>query len=413
MSLYLQKFPEIAKKIIEDLLDDNYILTLVGGGARSLITNEKLGDDLDFEIRFQVQYIGSEYLDKIDKTFTLLNKKNKNLKIEKLLFGGRRCLSDKLCLEFTPPRKEYYSVTSQNGYSHQGFEVEIDSSLDYYKSFLRRDFTINAIGIEIKKQNKKIEEKIIDPFHGIEDLNSLTLRYIHTNFFLDPVRFLRLIRFHIQKNYKIDPILIEKLSSFSLQKISFFHYHKESSKIGFFHFSKCFYYYVNKYQIPCTTELQLLNINYDDLDCGIAINTNNLTEALIILSISGKVKNVDGLIKLLSLKEIWVGTLKVLSSLLKLLPSIEMEIEVKNYSMVKELPLFKALQLLDKVKIKIELYQELIISLLSESNQFKYITLNKILYIKNIKKLDLSKLKDEDKNDFIIYSKLIEFKRAK
>ncbi|MBT6326254.1 MAG: hypothetical protein HOJ35_09810, partial [Bdellovibrionales bacterium] len=76
MSLYLQQFPTIAKKIIEDLLDNNYILTLVGGGARSLIVNEKLSNDLDFEIRLQTQNIGNLFLDKIDKTFALLEKKN-------------------------------------------------------------------------------------------------------------------------------------------------------------------------------------------------------------------------------------------------------------------------------------------------------------------------------------------------
>ena len=312
MSLYLQQFPTIAKKIIEDLLDNNYILTLVGGGARSLIVNEKLSNDLDFEIRLQTQNIGNLFLDKIDKTFALLEKKNEKLKVEKLLFGGRRCQCDKFCLEFTPPRTEYYSVTSLDSYSHQDFEVEIDSALDYDKSFSRRDFTINAIGIEIKKQDNKIEEKIIDPFNGVEDLKSLTLRYINSNFFLDPVRFLRLIRFHIQKNYTIDSVIISKLTNFNLQKISFFHYHKESSKIGFFQFSKSFYYYINKYKIPISKEFQVLNINYDDLDCGNAINTNDLMEVLIILAVSEKVKDVDRLIKLLSLKQSWNSTLKVL-----------------------------------------------------------------------------------------------------
>lgn len=413
MSLYLQQFPTIAKKIIEDLLDDNYILTLVGGGARNLITNKKLGDDLDFEIRLKTQNIGNKYLEKIDKTFTLLGKKNEKLKVEKLLFGGIRCQSNTSCLEFTPPRTEHYITTSQNVYSHQDFDVAIDSSLDYDKSFSRRDFTINAIGIEIKKQDNKIEEKIIDPFNGIEDLKSLTLRYINSNFFLDPVRFLRLIRFNIQKNYTIDPIIISKLINFDLRKISFFHYHKESSKIGFSHFSKNFYYYVDKYQIPYSKEFQVLNIDYNDLDWGNAINTNDLTEVLITLAVSGKVKDLDSLIKLFSLKQSWGSTLKVLVSLINSLSSVDIEVEVDSYSRVKELPLFKSLHLLDKIKGRVELYQDLIVSLLPERNQFKYISLNKILYRKNIKKLDLSNLKDNEKKDFILYKKLIEFKSVK
>ncbi len=65
----------------------------------------------------------------------------------------------------------------------------------------RRDFTINAIALELKS-NKEFE--IIDIFDGQADLKNKCLKVLHNlSYFEDPTRILRAIRFATRFNYKI------------------------------------------------------------------------------------------------------------------------------------------------------------------------------------------------------------------
>lgn len=83
-------------------------------------------------------------------------------------------------------RKE---VSVGNGYNE--FEYEVGCSIE--EDLARRDFTINAIAISVKNN------KFIDPFDGMNDLTSGTIRILHNNSFVeDPLRILRAIRFKLK-----------------------------------------------------------------------------------------------------------------------------------------------------------------------------------------------------------------------
>ncbi len=105
-------------------------------------------------------------------------------------FGVCKLFFQELELDFSLPRKD-----SKISAGHKGIKVDTDKNLSFTAASKRRDFTINAIGYDVK------EKKILDPFHGQEDLKQKILRAVDLKKFdEDPLRVLRALvfasRFH-------------------------------------------------------------------------------------------------------------------------------------------------------------------------------------------------------------------------
>lgn len=103
-------------------------------------------------------------------------------------------------LGYVPHRigAQYETVTLFN----RGERLDLTSfSGDLLEDALRRDFTINAIYWDVRKQ------QFIDPLHGLEDLANKTLRACgdpHERFREDPLRILRMVRIGVQRRFTID-----------------------------------------------------------------------------------------------------------------------------------------------------------------------------------------------------------------
>ena len=89
-----------------------------------------------------------------------------------------------LPIDIALPRRE-----SKMGLGHKGFRVEGDPYLPVEEAFLRRDFTINAIALDL------LSSEVIDPCGGLADLRRRVLRHTGKQFDEDPLRVLRAMQF--------------------------------------------------------------------------------------------------------------------------------------------------------------------------------------------------------------------------
>ncbi|OYY82187.1 MAG: multifunctional CCA tRNA nucleotidyl transferase/2'3'-cyclic phosphodiesterase/2'nucleotidase/phosphatase, partial [Methylophilales bacterium 16-45-9] len=71
---------------------------------------------------------------------------------------------------------------------YKGFVVHASPEVTLEQDLARRDLTINAIA-------KAADGQLIDPFNGLADIKSKTLRHVSDAFSEDPVRILRIARF--------------------------------------------------------------------------------------------------------------------------------------------------------------------------------------------------------------------------
>ena len=90
-----------------------------------------------------------------------------------------------------PDTKEEYALARterKTSPGYHGFDFDCSPDVSIEEDLERRDLTINAIA-------RDGDGNIIDPYGGLADIESRTLRHVSRAFVEDPVRILRLARF--------------------------------------------------------------------------------------------------------------------------------------------------------------------------------------------------------------------------
>lgn len=179
--------PHPIVRLVNTLENEGIRAILVGGFVRDYFIG-KSSNDLDIEL---YGLTSLEKLENLLRPFGKLGVYGKSFGVLKLSYEG-------YSIDFSPPRTE-----SKSGFGHKGFEIAWHSKLSFNEAARRRDFTINAIGYD------PITQKILDPYNGVSDLKSKTLRCVDPETFIDdPLRILRAIQFAARYELTCDNALL-------------------------------------------------------------------------------------------------------------------------------------------------------------------------------------------------------------
>ena len=191
------ELPSRLLKIAGDIRDAGGRAYLVGGWVRDALLGKGCRD-YDIEVYDMAQ----------DALVPILSKYGRTNLVGKA-FGVIHLAMKGLSLDFSFPRTE-----SKVGYGHRGFVVRTDEKLSFKEAALRRDFTINAMGMELP------ELTLCDPYGGIDDLKAHTLRHVGPAFAEDSLRILRGVQFASRFECTLAPATVELCRTLSLDDLS-------------------------------------------------------------------------------------------------------------------------------------------------------------------------------------------------
>ncbi len=173
--------PESLKKAISVLKTEGATCRIVGGSIRDALLGLEPKD-------FDVEVYGID-LDTVANSLQCIGKTDlvgRSFSVVKLWINGAE-------YDFAIPRRE-----SKTGHGHREFEIVADPSMTEFEAIQRRDFTINALLYDPEK------ELVIDYCHGLEDIESKTLKHVSAAFSEDPLRVLRAVQFAGRFGFSLD-----------------------------------------------------------------------------------------------------------------------------------------------------------------------------------------------------------------
>lgn len=178
----MMKLPSIINTISRDLHIKDAKAIIVGGAVRDHFLGLTY-KDIDVEV-YGLDTM--EELEEVLEVYGSVNLVGKSFGVLKFTNEGEE-------YDFSFPRQE-----AKVAEGHRGFDVSVDGRLDFKTAARRRDFTLNALGYDVE------EEKFLDPFSGLEDIEKKQLRHIDDETFIeDPLRVYRAVQFSARFAYDL------------------------------------------------------------------------------------------------------------------------------------------------------------------------------------------------------------------
>lgn len=186
----LTTLPEIMRVLARRIDNEGGRAFVVGGYVRDLLLNRP-SKDIDVE----VHGLPADALHRICASLGDVDVVGRSFGVLKLRVADE-------VIDVSMPRRD-----SKNGEGHKGFTVGVDPDMGIEEACRRRDFTMNAIMVDV------LDNTIVDPFHGVEDLGAGVLRMVDkATFGEDPLRVLRAMQFLGRFNLTIDTATLAECS---------------------------------------------------------------------------------------------------------------------------------------------------------------------------------------------------------
>lgn len=212
---FFKKIPDAWSEVLSVVVGYGFVPTLVGGTVRDYFLNQTVGKDWDIEISHPTLSFNPDQWKAFGKGLAGVGKTTL------LPYDIIRLDHKSYQFEFSPQRQEIFHESPSH---HKNFEARYEFNVPYQVAALRRDFTINALGIDLKNK------VLLDPFEGLRHLRENSLVPCGEDFAKDPVRFLRALRFSVLLKMELSSHLKELLSKMDLSYLSFHYIWSEMKK---------------------------------------------------------------------------------------------------------------------------------------------------------------------------------------
>lgn len=183
----LQHIPPTIHNIITTFSNAGFELYLVGGSVRNILLSKEV-KDWDFTTNATPEQMLELYPTGFyDNTFGTVG-----IPLENSITG------EKTVVEVTTYRTE-------KGYTNRRHPDEVTWGKTIEEDLARRDFTINAIALDVTK--KTTDPIFIDPYHGRDDIKAQVIRAVgdpNLRFKEDALRLMRAVRIATQLGFTID-----------------------------------------------------------------------------------------------------------------------------------------------------------------------------------------------------------------
>jgi tRNA nucleotidyltransferase (CCA-adding enzyme) len=195
----IDKIPPHILEIVKKFTDSGYQIYLVGGSVRDLLSGRDVADwDLT------TNAIPSEMLRLFPDAVYENDFGTVGIKVADLPESEHKGI-----VEVTTFRTE-------KGYADRRHPDRVEWGKTVEEDLGRRDFTINAMALELRSKIKDHRSKIIDPYDGKKDLEKKVIRAVGDpakRFKEDALRLLRSIRFASQLGFSIEDQTLKEIAN--------------------------------------------------------------------------------------------------------------------------------------------------------------------------------------------------------